>query len=360
MNPSRLTVKDSLQSKHNSLIVAMVTLTMNVNGDSHSTSNGLATKLFGAFHGLRNLSEEVEHGPVSEQTDRARIPSVISCSGAQSLAAAHAHRIVAETRDHGIVAKAHAEHEETQQVLAILMANPTLWLQFKSRLHSSTLGTGTIGIQAALKDFMSDHPEIEEQLLKTKKQAETQKTLDRQHYTRRMSSILGTVSTFTAELSREISVPSPIINSGSSTTSDPTAFQIDTNIRRRCSMESQGSTGSTELSVKPTSVNGLMSSAGELGLRFLRRATEVAGTSIEESSILSTDDYANMHSSDHFLTPPIISPTSFPRGSSKLETSNGLVAVKEKDEDGTSEEEGFVKLNLRENTTPYGTSSTAA
>lgn len=339
----------------------MVTMTMNVNGDSYS-SNGIATKLFSAFNGFSNLSEEVEQRAISEQTDQVLIPSVISCSGAQSLAAAHAHRIVAETHDKRIVAKAHAEHEETQQVMAILMANPTLWLQFKSRLHSSTSGTGAIGIQAALKDFMSDHPEIEEQLLKAKKQAETQKTSD-QHYKRRMSSILGTVSTFTAELSREISVTTPIVTFGSSTTSEPTAFEIDASIRRRCSMESQGSAGSTESSGKPSAVNGLISSAGELGLRFLRRATEVASISIEESSFITTDDDANVHASDHFLTPPIISPATFPRATPKVETSNGLEAFNEggsKSVKDSSEADGFVKLNLQENTTPNGCSSSAA
>ncbi len=305
-----------------------VTMLPNANesdGQPSGASQRLASKLFSAMKEFGNLSEE----RVPSAGNEADLAFPFG-SGATGLAATQTLHSAAQAtnRKDVIAAKAHAEHEEIQHKLGILMEDPQLWLQFKARLHSSTSGSGTVGIQAALKEFVTDHPEIQAQFLREQNEANVLKSTF--GLPRRMS-ILQAVGSLTAELSQEASTTRSSFSSVGSNVVSP-ALHAELNAsQRRGSDGSHGSLSSAELLGKGHS--NFMSSATELGLSFLKRASTVAGASMTESKNSAVDtiwvdeDSAEHNERLHALISTSVSP-------------NGLVALTEQDEGAFGDEDG--------------------
>lgn len=293
-------------------------------GQPHGASQRLASKLLSAMKEFGNLSEEAVVN-IGNEADL----SFTFGSGAKGLAATQTLHSVSQAtnRKDVIAAKAHAEHEETQQKLGILMEDPQLWLQFKARLHSSTSGSGTVGIQAALKEFVADHPEIQEQFLREQNEA---KALKSSFSVSRRMSILDAVSTLTADLSQEASMKTSSLNSfGSNSVSTALSAELSTS-QRRGSDGSHGSSSSAEFLGK--SHSSFMSSASELGLSFLKRAASVAGATMAECQTSTAEPiWVDVDSAEHNEAPhPEVSTSVSP---------NGLVALTEQDEDASGDED---------------------
>jgi hypothetical protein len=197
-------------------------------------TNALTMSLLTAMNGFGNLNEEVEDGEPVRQVSRSSHNSFSrSISGASALLEAQMMVASTEIRQNkdDIIAKAHAEHEELQAKMALLIKHPQLWLQFKNRLHAVNTGNGVVGIQVAMKDFISDHPEIEDLYMKEKLDIE----LPESHgfaKLRRMT-MLQSVRALTSELSRETSIDS----------ANRFSPRSITHSSRSISAESQGSRG---------------------------------------------------------------------------------------------------------------------
>ena len=290
---------------------------MNDEKGTNLAIHGLA-KFMSAVNGFGNLSDE-EVAP-DQQAQRAAVPMEICYSGAQSLAASHTPCTSPGKHNQANKNEAHASHEDTQSKMKILMESPRLWLQFKSKLASSTSGSGCIGVQAVLREFLADHPEVEAQLVKEQKKAESKRLEDLRNI--RRISLLQTVSILTAELSSEAADRS-----------------IDN--RRRPSMVSQSSNVSQESSPS-TNKNGsftmrsakngrpsFMRSASELlGMTFLKKGADMVSASLGDSSSSQTDFDLNDSETSFEVSPAPIKPK--PR----LRATSGLFAFNEKDEDG--------------------------
>jgi hypothetical protein len=288
---------------------------MNDEKGTNLAIHGLA-KFMSAVNGFGNLSDE-EVAP-DQQAQRAAVPMEICYSGAQSLAASHTPCTSPGKHNQANKNEAHASHEDTQSKMKILMESPRLWLQFKSKLASSTSGSGCIGVQAVLREFLADHPEVEAQLVKEQKKAESKRLEDLRNI--RRISLLQTVSILTAELSSEAADRS-----------------IDN--RRRPSMVSQSSNVSQESSPS-TNKNGsftmrsakngsFMRNASELlGMSFLKKAADLVSASLGDSSSSQTDFDLNDSETSLEVSPAPIKPK--PR----LRATSGLFAFNEKDEDG--------------------------
>ncbi|KAI2504293.1 hypothetical protein MHU86_10131 [Fragilaria crotonensis] len=294
-------------------------------GQPSGASHRLASKLLSAIKEFGNLSEE----KVVNTGNKADLSFTFG-SGAEGLAATQTlHSAAPATNRKGAIsAKAHAEHEETQHKVGILMEDPQLWLQFKARLHSSTSGSGTVGIQAALKEFVADHPEIQEQFTREQNEAKVQKS---SFGVSRRTSILDAVTTLTADLSQEASMKTSSLTSfGSNSVSTALSAELSTS-QRRGSNGSHGSSGSAELLGKGHS--SFMSSATELGLSFLKRAATVAGATMTECQNSTAEPvWVDVDSAEHNEAPhPAVSTSVSP---------NGLVALTEQDEDASGDEDG--------------------
>jgi hypothetical protein len=174
-----------------------------------SGTTTLTMSLLTAMNGLGHLNEEVQEGELLSQMNRSNFNSKSTLiSGTSALLDAQMMVSGISTRqDKDIIsAKARAEQEELQAKMVLLTKDPKLWLQFKTRLHALSSGNGIVGIQRAMKDFVSDHPEIEELYMKEKHDVQQPPT-DGFGKLRRMT-MLQSVRALTSELSRETSIGS--------------------------------------------------------------------------------------------------------------------------------------------------------
>jgi hypothetical protein len=162
--------------------------------------------------------------------------------------------------------------------MMLVMQNPQLWLQFKSRLAVSDHGGGSMGVQMVLQEFIADHPEIEEQLMQ---ESTKQQQAAASHTKSRRSSILETVSKFSMDLSNEASMRGSIT---------PASFPAE--LRRSIHQHYEDDQGRRSINGKGLSEhnndasksNGFMNSASEIGRSFLRRASAAASSSLSTST----------------------------------------------------------------------------
>lgn len=330
----RLDIRYPIISKGHPLVPTMIPSTNESDGHPSGARHGLASKLFSVMNEFGNLGEEKVVSTGDAQESSAAEASFVLSSGAKGLAATqpmHSLHAAEEetTRKEVIVARAHVEQEETQHKLGILMEDPQLWLQFKARLHASTSGSGTVGIQAALKDFLVDHPEIQEKFLREQNVGKVQKS---SFGNQRRMSILEAVSMLTSELSQEASMkPSPLNSFGSNSLSTGLEAERISGLRRG-SEGGHASSASSEVFGK--SQSSFMSSATDLGLSFLKRAATVASTTMGDSlSSVTEASWVDVGSTNQTDNPQVISPTS--------STPSGLVALTEQhDEDASGDEDG--------------------
>lgn len=307
------------------------------------------SSFMGSFAG--NLSEEqVESDPRAAQEQLQQRISTEQLSGAQGLLAHQVNKKNKNNKNQGdalrikreALDRAHAQQADTQEKMKILMQNPQLWLQFKSRLAVSNHGGGSIGVTTVLQEFLVDHPEIEDQW--KREQEEAAQRLKDARGVRRIS-ILETVSNLTSELSGETRAP----RSGSMGFNS--SFQIQ---QRRTS---NGSVGSYELSssssAPPTPSQGdrqgFMGSATEIGMSFLKRASNVASASLQGSQTSMNSEGLDSSSGGGSRYERDESA----RLNDAKQSGRNLAAFDEYDEDGyvTSDDEGgiFDENGLEEN-----------
>lgn len=140
--------------------------------------------------------------------------------------------------------------DEMQRKIEVLMANPKLWQEFKQYLAESNV-KGSTGTQRALREFIEKNEEIA---------AEADAAIQEEH-TKRTSglgrSLLGAVNSLTSELEAEEAAQS--------------LSQQTLNI------SSAASTGTSRVA---SAARSSFSSASNMGMNFLRKAGEVATSSI--------------------------------------------------------------------------------
>jgi len=148
-------------------------------------------------------------------------------------------------------AKSGPSQEEMQRKIEILMANPKLWQEFKQYLAESDVKT-SIGTQKALREFIEKNEELAVEDAAQVEQTKRSSGLGR--------GLLGAVNALTSELESEEADPQP-----------PPQLQ------QQSAPSSSSSAGKVRVA---DAARSSFTNASTMGMRFLRKAGEVATSSI--------------------------------------------------------------------------------
>lgn len=163
---------------------------------------------------------------------------------------------------------------EMQRKIEILMANPKLWAEFKEVLAKS--GTKTsMGTQKALREFIEKNEEIAAEDAVQVEQTKRASGLGK--------SLMGAVNALSLDLGSEEADPNP-----------PPAQ------KRQSSTQPSSSTGKSRVA---SAARSSFTNASNMGMNFLRRAGEVASSSIsgldeEAGQSVETNESTNASSLD--------------------------------------------------------------
>jgi hypothetical protein len=140
----------------------------------------------------------------------------------------------------------------------ILMSNPKLWQEFKTYLAESG-SMSRLGTQQALREFLENNKEIAaEDATQVQQQTKQASGMGRK--------LMGAVSSFTSELGAEEATPRA-----------PSSPSKQSAASRRSSMASGSASTST---TSRSSISNAYSGAASMGMGLLRRAGEVASSSL--------------------------------------------------------------------------------